>query len=137
VSSLVKERGLKSTAQARQAQQRAGEEVDAIQAAIQNQGNNAAAIQHAVAAAHATLLSAMKDPDSTKFNPHDGEAYSLTAKGAIYAVCGGVNSKNGFGGYAGEQTWIYVLPKNTVYTRETGATDAMVKRDCTGRVASR
>lgn len=133
----LKSAGLKTDAQARRAQEHAGEEVDAAGVATRNLTNNSSAIQQAVAAAHNGLLTVMKDPDSAKFNPHDGEAYSLNANGSLYAVCGGVNSKNGFGGYTGEQTWIYVLPKNIIYTQETGVTAAMVRRDCTGRVAAR
>jgi hypothetical protein len=107
------------------AEERAGKESDAINA-----------ISRAVQAAHAGLLDILKDPESAKFNSNDGAAYSFSSDGSLYAVCGRVNSKNSFGGYTGEQILIYEIPKNTVYTQETGATDAMAKRDCTGGVHS-
>jgi hypothetical protein len=95
---------------------------------------HSAASDAAVSAAHSGILATLKDPDSAKFDAHDGEAYSLNSNGTLYAVCGAVNARNGFGGYAGEQLWIYVLPENTIYAQETGATAAMASRDCTGDV---
>jgi len=95
---------------------------------------NGATIAQMVYAAHSEILKTLKDPDSARFDPQDGQAYSLNKDGSLYAVCGEVNAKNGFGGYSGEQAWIYVIPKNTVYTQESGATPKMVQRDCAGDV---
>ena len=91
---------------------------------------NDAAIVQMVNAAHVAVLKNLKDPDSAKFDPQDGQTYSLNKDGSLYAVCGEVNAKNGFGGYSGAQAWIYVIPKNTVYTHESGATPRMMQRDC-------
>lgn len=91
-------------------------------------------IQTAVVAAHRALLGVTRDPSSTQFNSSDGAAYSLNGDGSLYAVCGGMNTKNGFGGYTGEKIWIYVIPTNAVYTPENGVTDAMALRDCAGGI---
>lgn len=91
-------------------------------------------IRQAVFDAHQTLRGQLKDPDSAQFDPHDGSGYSFNSDGSLYAICGAVNARNGFGGYVGQQAWVYVIPKNIVYTQESGLTKAMVFHDCTGRV---
>lgn len=88
----------------------------------------------AVEAAHQGILAMLRDPDSAVFNPQDGAAYSTNEDGSLYAVCGTVNSKNGFGGFTGDEAWIFVISENAVYTQETGVTDAMTLRDCAGGV---
>jgi hypothetical protein len=134
----LKGAGLKTEADARRAQERAGAEADAEMPAIRaimtatKHGAAMKGIPQYVQNAHDYLLGVLKDPDSAKFNPNDGNMYSFKSDGSLYAVCGGVNSKNGFGGYAGEQVWIFVIPTSTVWTEETGATHAMIKHDCTG-----
>lgn len=53
--------------------------------------------------AHSSLTSVLRDPDSAKFN--DAGVHAFPKLGL---VCGGrVNSKNGFGGYSGEQPYYY------------------------------
>jgi hypothetical protein len=91
-------------------------------------------IERATASAHTALLGVLRDPGSAVFNPQDGAAYSVNEDGSLYAVCGTVNSKNGFGGYTGDHIWIFVIPENAVYTEESGVNDAMALRDCAGGV---
>lgn len=90
------------------------------------------AMAQAVQAAHSGIIKSLKDPTSAKFGSQDGQAYTLNGDGSLYAICGEVNAKNGFGGYSGQQAWIYVIPKSTIYARENGATAEMVQRDCVG-----
>ncbi len=78
---------------------------------------NDAAIGQMVDAAHVVVLKNLKDPDSAKFDPQDGKAYSLNKDGSLYAVCGEVNAKNGFGGYSGAQAWIMSSQKNGLYQK--------------------
>jgi hypothetical protein len=93
-------------------------------------------IRDAVQEAHEGLLNIMKDPNSAEFDSDDGAGYSFESDGSLYSVCGAINAKNSVGAYTGKQVWVYVVPENIVYTQETGATKAMVLRDCTGRVHS-
>lgn len=48
----------------------------------------------------------LRDPDSAKFGPMRGQEQK-GVNGAI--VCGTVNAKNGFGGYAGDQSYVVIL----------------------------
>ncbi|MUT22901.1 hypothetical protein GNX14_17100 [Mesorhizobium japonicum] len=50
----------------------------------------------------------LKDPDSAKFGPVKAVPFPGVQEGVIL-VCGLVNAKNGFGGYAGEAPFVGVL----------------------------
>jgi hypothetical protein len=91
-------------------------------------------IRVAVIEAHVGLRNLLKDPDSAEFGANDGEGYSFESDGSLYSICGTVNAKNSFGGYTGMQAWVYVIPKNMIYTAETGATKTMIIHDCSGKV---
>lgn len=54
-----------------------------------------------IAAAHAAVLGALKDPASARF---EGDVVYPTG-----AVCGLVNGKNAYGGYVGSTPYFYVI----------------------------
>lgn len=73
----------------------------------------------------AQVSARLKDPASARFsNVHyyDG--------GPVEVVCGSVNSKNGFGGYTGDQTFIY--SGKAILQEDAAATEwpAIVKAYC-------
>lgn len=55
----------------------------------------------------------LKDPSSAKFSQIK---FERTPKGTRTVMCGNVNAKNGFGGYAGETpfTVTYVIPEDRI-----------------------
>lgn len=56
-------------------------------------------------AAEQAVKDQLRDPDSAEFDTGDLR-FKIVATGMI--VCGTVNSKNEFGGYAGKQNWIAI-----------------------------
>lgn len=63
----------------------------------------------------------LRDPDSAVFGSMN--IYSDRKLNGYYtpAVCGSVNSKNGFGGYAGEKAFVFIVPLTAVMIE--GSTD--------------
>jgi hypothetical protein len=51
-----------------------------------------------VRAAHAAVRAVLRDPDSARF----GAIIALNGSNGQRSICGVVNSRNGFGGYAGD-----------------------------------
>jgi hypothetical protein len=75
--------------------------------------------QQAFAAARTAVLAQLKDPDSAKFGNFTrkkGEANGMF----LDIVCGSVNSKNGFGGYAGPEVFLYSVDKKGSPVFDTG-----------------
>lgn len=63
------------------------------------------------------VLGMLKDPDSAKFRKVEVKDHHWKSPDGKYfveikAVCGEVNSKNGFGGYAGFSPFVKVLASN-------------------------
>lgn len=71
--------------------------------------------KRSIATARAAVLSALKDPSSARF---EGEI--------VYpaAVCGLVNAKNAYGGYAGSTVFLFVLATREVRFLTDGATNS-------------
>jgi hypothetical protein len=74
---------------------------DNLAASSSSTGNGQAVEDAAVSEAKDAVPKAMKDPSSAKF----GRVWSLGPEMA----CGMVNGKNSFGGFIGEQRFIYVM----------------------------
>jgi hypothetical protein len=59
------------------------------------------------------LLNSLRDPDSAKIEDEDVYVQVVTVNGGtsevIYALCGTVNAKNGFGGYVGREPFVTVV----------------------------
>lgn len=70
-----------------------------------------------IARAEIEVRDKLKDPDSAKF----GFSWSNKVVGGEEYVCGSVNSKNGFGGYAGERKYIYSSSQKSAFFEESGA----------------
>lgn len=78
----------------------------------------------------------LRDPESAIF---DGQAnwtdaetpviISRTSDGGVRAVCGRVNGKNGFGGYAGEQVYIVDFERDFI---SASATISEMQTHCLG-----
>lgn len=64
-----------------------------------------------VADAQRAVRAELKDPDSAKFR---GVKLEKGDDGKPYAYCGWVNAKNGYGGYTGENYFIYNFKKGKV-----------------------
>lgn len=71
--------------------------------------------KHSIATARAAVLGALKDPSSARF---EGEI--------VYpaAVCGLVNAKNAYGGYAGTTVYLYVPRTKELHFLTDGATNS-------------
>lgn len=98
----------------------AGERYDRILAEQREAAAQAEFVQErrqetAVAAARAVVLSALKDPASATFGPEIVRKVGDTGM----AVCGSVNARNSFGGYAGAQQYV-VHPGGLVLTEVDG-----------------
>lgn len=80
----------------------------AVGAAMQSQFPRAtnAGPRYAPAVVEAAVKARLRDPDSAQF----GKMYPV-----VGGVCGSVNSKNGFGGFSGETTFVYVSAGNQVF----------------------
>lgn len=59
------------------------------------------------------VRSSLKDPDSAKFGDMVAGREQLTSKDLM--VCGYVNSKNGFGGYTGQEIFMAQLQADGAY----------------------
>lgn len=67
-----------------------------------------------VAAAQVAVKKSLRDPDSARFRGGAVATADLDNGKSNRVVCGYVNSKNGFGGYSGEQIWyVYRLWEGT------------------------
>ena len=78
----------------------------------------------AFASARAAVLATLKEPQSARFGP----AFTRKSVNGNFGkvrdiVCGTVNAKNSFGGYAGASTFAYMLDTNEVMMGETSGFD--------------
>ena len=67
-----------------------------------------------VAQAQQSVKARLRDPDSVRW----GEIYFSRGSLGAPAVCGSVNSKNGFGGYSGEHQFISVNRQHTYFPED-------------------
>ncbi|SDS41792.1 hypothetical protein [Pseudomonas prosekii] len=77
-----------------------------------SRSNNSELTEAALESSAFNLVSEkLKDPDSAKFGP----TVRHVVTGNEHAVCGTVNSKNGFGGYVGMKRFAYIHERATVF----------------------
>lgn len=74
-------------------------------------------------AARLAVEERLKDPDSAKF-----DVLYTSEKAGIVVVCGTVNAKNGFGGYAGEEEFIFAGQAAVLQSDLPPAQFAMMRR---------
>ena len=60
--------------------------------------------------AHVAVIGLLKDPESARFQDTVGEIYANEG-----AVCGQVNSRDGYGGYNGFEPYTYVRGKGAAF----------------------
>lgn len=66
-------------------------------------------------AVEAAVKSRLRDPDSAQFGHMDAHGDRKWKGKPVTAVCGSVNSKNGFGGYVGFSDFVYIQDFFAIY----------------------